>query len=259
MSQGYIEFEFDLPDALLVALIRVLNGLASMPLDGATARAVPEAQRIYQLFHEGNLVYIGKTDAQLGLRSRLSRHADKLLHRPALHPGDVHFKAVRILVFTAMDLETTLIKHYRASSLPGRVSWNGSGFGSNDPGRERETTNKAPEGFDTQFPVSIDIPGDYIRVGTQTVAEALAQLKGALPYTLRYETLRNARGKAQRGHPHLDLTLSEITISSSTLSVRELLISIVSVLPPGWQATHFVSHVILYKEARTYAHGEIIG
>jgi hypothetical protein len=30
---------------------------------------------------------------------------------------------------------------------------------------------------------------------------------------------------------------------------------ILKALPAGWQATEFVSHVILYKEHRTYMHG----
>ena len=258
MSEGYAEFEFDLPEALLAALTRVLDSLASAPLDEGTASTVPNAQGVYQLFHQGKLVYIGKTDAESGLRNRLRRHAVKLLHRPSLQPGSVHYKAVRIMVFTAMDLESSLIRHYGKLSSTGRIPWNNSGFGSNDPGRERETTNKAPEGFDAQFPISTEIPGNYVAPGTKTVAQALAVLKASLPYTLRYETLRGSTGRAQRGQPHPDLVAAAVEIPDTPFTVHQFLRIMMRALPAGWQATQFVSHVILYKESRGYAHGAII-
>ena len=258
MTPGYTEFEFNLPEALLTSLIVVLDGMETGVLNSVTASAVPEAQGIYQLFHEGNLVYIGKTDGQAGLRVRLARHASKLLHRPALATGSVTFKAVRIMVFTAMDLETNLIRHYGPLNPSGKVPWNGSGFGSNDPGRQRETTNKAPEGFDAQFPISIDIPGKYVPRGEFVVAQVLARLKAALPYTFRYETLRSALGHAQRGQPHKDLETSKVHLPEDcALTVRQILQLVLMVLP-GWQATQFVSHVIFYKELHHYTHGTVI-
>ncbi len=41
------------------------------------------------------------------------------------------------------------------------------------------------------------------------------------------------------------------------MSARELLRTVAQALP-GWQATAFPSHMILYKEHRTYIHGEVI-
>jgi hypothetical protein len=167
----------------------------------------------------------------------------------------VTFKAVRILVFTAMDLETQLIKHYRAS---GTVEWNGSGFGSNDPGRQRETTNAKPEGFDASYPISIDqsieiealVPGGVI-----AAAVGLNAIKKALFYTLRYETLRGPTGKAKRGHPHSDLLTATFTVPPAPYTVRNLMGAIVASLGPEWQATAFASHVILYKESKAYSFG----
>lgn len=256
MPQGYSEFEFDLPRALKAELIHLLDGMETGLLEPDNTSEVPEAQGVYQLFHQDTLVYVGKTDAEAGLRTRLTRHARKILHRPAL-TGSVRFKAVRIMVFTAMDLETQLIKHYRESA-GGAAAWNGSGFGSNDPGRERETTNKRPDGFDAQYPIDIDLPGEFVLPGTMTVGTALAGLKSALPYTLRYETLRNAQGRARRGQPHADLSATNVTIPDGPQTVRGLMRLMREALGPDWQATAFVSHVILYKESRQYQYGTII-
>lgn len=161
--EGFAEFEFDIPRALQAELIALLDGMESGLLKPEITAEVPEAQGIYQLFHGEELVYVGKTDAQAGLRTRLTRHSRKILHRPTL-TGAVRFKAVRIMVFTAMDLETQLIKHYRYGA-PGAVAWNGSGFGSNDPGLKRETTNKRPEGFDARHPIDIDLPAELHKDG----------------------------------------------------------------------------------------------
>lgn len=250
---GFKEFEFDLPGALKAELISLLDRMVTGLLQPDVTTEVPEAQGVYQLYYQDALVYVGKTDAEAGLRTRLSRHARKIMHRPTL-TGAVRFRAVRIMVFTAMDLETQLIKHYRALSSDAAV-WNGSGFGSNDPGRERETTNRQPEGFDNQHPINIDLPGEYLVPGTVPVATALANLKTVLPYTLRYETLRNERGRAQRNLPHADLLATNVTIPPPPQTVRGLMETIHSVLGPDWQATAFSSHVILYKENRPYQFG----
>lgn len=256
MKNGYAEFEFDLPSALQDELIRLFDRMHAAPLDVATTSSIEEVQGVYQLFHDGELVYIGKTDAEAGLKTRLSRHAKKILHRPTF-AGDVSFKAVRVMVFAAMDLETQLIKHYRGLHA-GAASWNGSGFGSNDPGRERETTNKPPKGFDPRYPISIDIPGNYLRTEGMSVAVALAELKSVVPYTIRYETLRGPTGRALANRPHPDLLAARITPPPGPQTVRGLLLAICTALGPNWQATLFPSHVILYKEEQSYKYGEIL-
>ena len=148
-----------------------------------------------------------------------------------------------------MDIESRVIAHYGSE-------WNGSGFGSNDPGRERETTNKPEQGFDALFPIDIDTPLSILQPGETTVHQALVSLKVALPYTLRYELEPGARGShAYRTRPNIDLPASTVTIPDHPLTIREALQFLVRALPNGWQATYFVSHVILYKENRTYTHG----
>ena len=91
--KGYLEFEFDLPNALLINLARALDGMESSELSTANVVDIPEAQGVYQLFHNNSLVYIGKTDAEAGLKKRLERHAWTIQHRRHLDPSEVSFKA----------------------------------------------------------------------------------------------------------------------------------------------------------------------
>lgn len=109
MIPGYVDFEFDLPGALLARLVQVLDTLPPATLSREFLDDIPDAQGVYQLFLDAALVYIGKTDAEAGLRKRLDRHRLKIQHRNGLDPNRVAFKAVRIYVFTAVDLETQLI------------------------------------------------------------------------------------------------------------------------------------------------------
>lgn len=247
---GFVEFEFDLPDALLTSIEAVFDRLDSAPLLPSNVEGIPEAQGVYMLLLRDDIVYIGKTDAEAGLKNRLSRHAWTIQHRLNLNPNEVTFKAVRVFVFTAMDLETQLIRHYRERKS---VSWNFSGFGSNDPGRQRDTTNVKPEGFDISYPIDIDRELDIDIGGNPTAAELLRAMKEVLPYTLRFE--RAARGGRQ---PHPDLTAARVMLPSRPFTTRALIVAAVRALAPGWQATALPSRVIIYRESRQYEYGTII-
>jgi hypothetical protein len=247
MTGGFVEFEFDLPEALLLGLTAKLAEMEGVPLVLANVVDIPEAQGIYMLLHRGNIVYIGKTDAEAGLRKRLERHAWTVQHRRNLLVEDVAFKAVRIFVFTAMDLETQLIRYYSP------VPWNNSGFGSNDPGRERDTTNLKPDGFDSSYPIDIDREIFINLPPLATAIAVVAALKAVLPYTFRVEGM--ARGKRL---PHPELEGAEISIPQQTYSARALISAIVRGLPKGWQATALSGRIIMYRETRDYPYGEVI-
>lgn len=233
---GYTEFEFDLPDALLNHLIKVLDALAPAPLRANAVSEVPEAQGVYQLFLDGKLVYIGKTDAEAGLRKRLDRHAFKIQHRTGLDPKRVSFRAVRIFVFTAIDLETQLIKHYAKDG----TAWNNRGFGANDPGRRRDRTRIRAVNFDALYPVDIDRPLDVDFSTASTVGEVVIRLKQALPYTFRYET--------EGRKPAIDLMVTPISLPAAPMSAHQVLEAATQLLPKGWQATSFLHQLILYPE-----------
>lgn len=239
---GFRSFEFDLPGALLLHLVRLLDEMESATLDNDGLDGVPEAQGVYQLFLDGQLVYIGKTDADAGLLKRLARHSRKTLHRQNLTPERVTFKAVRIFVFTALDLETQLVRHYTAEK---GTAWNGSGFGANDPGRERDTSK--PGRFDREFPIDIDRPLGIDLSGNATAANVAARMKSALPYTLRFQS--ESKGSRK---PHADLASTTVTMTTQSTSARLALQELTSQLPSGWQATALSALLILYKEHADY-------
>jgi hypothetical protein len=247
--KGFVEFEFDLPGALLHRLVEVFANMSAAPLTADVIGAIDDAQGVYQLFLDGELSYIGKTDAEAGLRKRLLRHAAKIQHRFGLDPARVTFRAVRVFVFTAVDLETQLIKHYNAKT------WNGSGFGSNDPGRERDTTTYKEEHFDACYPIDIDrsLPALLLPEMPTSAAKVLAYLRENLPYTFRAQ---NAGGKSRKPHP--DLCNPVAMPECSAWTARAVITSVVRQLPAGWQAVKLPSHVILYKEKKDYPSGELL-
>ncbi|MBA5689147.1 GIY-YIG nuclease family protein [Rugamonas apoptosis] len=253
-SPHFKEFEFDLPRALLRDLVALLDGLGSAPLESrAIETQIPEEQGVYQLFLDDKLVYIGKTDAEAGLRARLSRHSRKILQRKHLDPARVSFKAVRIFVFTAVDLETLLITYY--SDRDGRrPSWNSSGFGSNDPGRERDTTRLKVEHFDAQYPIDIDNHPIEVGVrGEMSAATLLAALNKAVPFIVRTQ---NAGGRSRQ--PHADLETTKVSVPEGPHSARAILRMAASALGPAWQITVLPGYVIVYKEQAIYHHAQVL-
>jgi hypothetical protein len=250
MPAGFVEFEFDLPDALLASLIRIFDRLDSVSLLPDNVSEIPEEQGVYMLLLKGKIVYIGKTDAEAGLKQRLERHAWTIRHRQNLSTSDVSFRAVRVFVFTPMDLEAQLIRHYRRTHP---LSWNLSGFGSNDPGRNREKTIQKPEGFDALYPIDIDQEVDSTFPRKGTAGQIAAALKRALPYTFRFEGL-GARSR----QPHHELQAAQVRLPQGALTTRKVIENIIQALPPGWQATLLGGRVIMYRENEMYEFGLII-
>lgn len=247
MIPGYVEFEFNLPDALLAQLVGVFDKIEPAPLVQQNILKVPEEQGVYQLFHapdsKPDLVYVGKTDSDSGLRARLNKHGRKIQHRVGLDPANVLFKAVRVFVFTAVDLEAQLIRHYGGVS---NVPWNGSGFGSNDPGKERDTTTYKDEHYDTQFPIDVERPIEFEVPMSASAADILRSLKAQLPYLIRFEVIkRNSR----TGHEDLETTQVTLNSASSTTPTG-IIKQVISALPKGWHATMLPSHIIIYKNDR---------
>jgi len=241
VTEGYAEFEFDLPAALLERLVSRFDEIEAAPLLPATVADVPEAQGVYQLWLKNELVYIGKTDAAKGLRHRLIRHATTIQHRQNLLPADVSFKAIRVFVFTAMDLEAQLIAHY------GGVAWQHSGFGSNDPGRNRDGTKLKPGGYDELYPIDLDQTLAINLSEAHTVGAVFSALKSALPYLFRYQSLAK------------EIAEIPFTISQPQPTARNIIQAALTVLPASWQATDLHSRLILYRETKDYEHGVVVG
>lgn len=246
-APGFRSLEFDLPTALLTQVVETFDRMESGWLSPATTASVPNEQGVYQLFHGGRLVYIGKTDAQAGLRQRLSRHAWTIQSRHNLDVAEMSFKAVQVLVFSAMDLETALIAHYRSSGR--NPAWNGSGFGSNDPGRNRDGTALRQDGFDATYPINVDLPLPRLGIADGVSAMSMLDtLSSALPYTLRYEK-----------SPQALAALRSARVSGDHATARQVMVAVCASLEGGWQATRLPGRVILYREEIDhYPGGEVI-
>lgn len=244
--------EFDLHRALLRDLIALFAEMSPAELNAESVAHLEDGQGVYQLFYQNELVYIGKTDLDAGLRLRLLRHSGKIRSRLNLNPSDVSFKAVQIYVFTAMDLESALIKHYKETV--GAPAWNLSGFGSNDPGRERDSSRLKDGHFDSRYPIDLELLIDTDFGQSPSAASILQHLKRVLPYLVRFQS---ARGGSRRPHP--DLLGTPVQLSGESQSVRSILTRLAAALAPDWQVTELPGYVIVYKERTTYSHGRVIG
>ena len=246
---SHAHFEIDIVSALSSQLVAAFSRLDIGALTDEQITSLPKGQGVYKLYHERSLVYVGKADS---LRKRLAEHRFKISGRHNIRAEDMGFKCLFVHPnWTALAPEDSLIKHYRQAG-EGECAWNGNGFGPHDPGRERETTNKAPDGFDAQYPIRRNWKCNWVKAGDYNVAELLKSVKSGLPYLLRFQTVKQG---SQKPHPdYRDLT---ITVQQDDMTAQDLLRAIAQALP-GWQATTFPSHMILYKEDRTYTHGQII-
>lgn len=240
---GFEQFEFALTDALITQLVKVLNQIAPAPLEIDYVSKIPNGQGVYQLWVDDQLEYIGKTDTDAGLTTRLAKHAAKISGRPALR-GRVEFKAVQVLVFTAMELETLLIRHYKGAGAP--MSWQHSGFGSNDPGRERDTTKYKKSHFDLRFPIDMSEPfGAKLSIPPGTsIKKVLKEMKSSLPYNIRFQRSKDLNTKIPQA----------LELSSAADGLAKLM----NYLPTGWQATNLPGYAILYKEKIDYKFGTVI-
>ena len=234
---GYAEFEIDIEAILRAALPAFFERISAAPLNASCLEALPTgAKGAYLLLNGSDIVYAGKTDTRHGFRDRLGRHLESVQHRVGLNPDRIHFKAVRIMVFSAFDIEAILIGEMRAASAEA-LPWNDSGFGSNDPGRRRD--GQEPAKFDRWFPIDIDRPLTMID-GRQSVSKILKFAKNSVPYLLRYQD-----------HSELDNTVIDLT-SITVVTMRILLRAAIAALPDGWQCTVLHNRIILYREIRKY-------
>lgn len=249
--RGYVEYEIDIEKVLRSELPQVVEAVPIAPLTIDAVMAIPAgAKGAYVLFENGHPVYAGKTDTTHGFRQRLGRHATTIQHRHNLDPATIGFKAIRILVFSNFDVEAILIKALRKANATA-LAWNTSGFGSNDPGHNRET--QEPAAFDVQRPIDIDRPLG-MRGGNWALLGLLVTLKDGLPYLLRFQT-DHLPGKRYPEHyrkGHEDQRFAPEVAVSETDTLRDLLRKVLQALPSGWRVTIFPDRAILYKEPDTY-------
>lgn len=241
-------FDLDIPRAIQAQLIGTFEALVPESLARLPELEVPSRIGVYGLFFDGRLVYVGKAGS---LSKRLTEHRFKIRGRQNTTAEEVGFACLTVNPnWAPYAPENILIQHFRTRGL---CEWNGNSFGSHDPGRKRETTNKPAEGFDQQFPIRSDWPCDWLERGTWPVVKVLTTMKKRLPYLLRYQT---SPGRGWR-KGHIEFDGRTVTIPEQGMPAREILRRVGGVLP-GWQATAFPSHLVLYRESHVYEHGEAL-
>ncbi len=242
-------FEIDIIEALSKQLLTALEALTPAALDEANIAMLEDEQGIYLLYYKAALVYVGKTENSLP--KRLRDHRQKVSGRKNIDLSDMGFKCLYVhRNWTALAPETALIRFFKDAG-EGGCAWNGNGFGPHDPGRDRETTNKPPDGFDAQYPIREEWLCDWVDVRDWNCRELLLSLKSNLPYLLRFQT--TDKNRFRDGHP--DYNDVVVPVPRESMTAAEL-VGLVASLLPGWQATAFPSHMILYKETRPYTHGK---
>ena len=237
-------FDFDLPGAVTEQLERRLQSMPSSTLTEETLKDLAQfqdqnkiQQGVYQLLLGEEIVYVGKAG---DVHERLRQHFEKLRGRQKLEMKDVRFRCLLLHGnWSTSANEGLLIAHYKAKE---HCKWNSSGFGTKDDGRERDGTE--PNWFDREYPINADYSCGEVP-DQITVRELLATLKAQLPFTFRYETERSK-------------SAIELDLRAVHRTARALITAAVQSLGEEWQATILRSHIILYKERRSYKHGEVI-
>ena len=232
-------FTFDLTGALAEQLDAALPALTPEPLSIGKLDDVDPIPGIYQLYLGGDLVYVGKADRNL--RGRLTDHHRKIVGRLNIEIADMTFTALYLEgTWIPVGPEQMLIKRREDQGV--KPPWNFNGFGINDPGRERDTTNFGPDHFDVLYPANLDFVISSVSQGTYLVSELLPVVKRELPYIFRYEN-QWAR--------HSDYLTSQVWVNSSP-GASELFDALVTALPSGWQIVALPGYVIMYKNVRAY-------
>lgn len=239
-------FEFDIATPLFEQMCVDFDKLQPLQLDEGNLAEVAEKPGVYGLHHKGDLVYVGKADDSA--RVRLRKHLRQLHGRQGISPDQVSFRCLHFAyTWDPFKPEGHMIERYSPT-------WNSKGFGPNDPGRERDTTNLADDHWHVRFPLDPQYVCEGIPVGQYDVLELLRLVAKNAPYWVRFQGNREPRNSAARvkyEQAHLDFAAAmPITVEADGMSVEELLLLAVASLPdPGqWQLTQLPSHLLLYRE-----------
>jgi hypothetical protein len=228
------EFRLSISQALTDQLHAALHKLNPAPLSLDEIGALEARQGVYQLYLEGDLVYVGS--AAKSLRARLTQHHWKIAGRQNISVEDVGFTCLYVDEdLTVLAPEDRLITVFQDE---GSCAWNGQGFGPHDPGRNRDKTILKPDHFDRQYPIRLDWPCEGIKAGATTARHLVRALKLELPYAYRYEN--KAANRA-------DYDAATVIVPRDNMTALELLVLLAGALP-NYQITALMGYVIMYKQ-----------
>lgn len=235
-------FVLDEERAIQEQLSEKLEARPWAPLTEGTAAKAVSMCGVYQLRVDGDLVYVGKTDDLLP--TRLRRHARVFGGRQGLKDETAECRWLGLpSPWDRRTNEAALVRQYGS----GHSLWNKTlkGFGSNDPGRERDT--QKPSEFDLRYPVdeayTVDVPAGPLLVG-----EYLKLVQGQLPYVLRYSGSK--RKKPTSGPLARILAETYKPAMAGKLPAEKFLVEMCRAVPlTGWQLVRLRYGFILYREA----------
>jgi len=203
-------------------------------------REIGSHQGVYVLHYDGKPKYVGKAN---NVADRLSQHLTKLSGRKGIARESIGYKSLLLdkSMSTAAN-EGLLIEMFLKEH---KDMWNGGGFGTKDPGKERDTTK--PGKFDQAYPIiddyAIELKTD--EHGGLKLSALFATMKSQLPYVFRFEV------------PAVELDKT-IILGSPERSARVLLQAAVTFLGEGWKGAIISYGMVLYKTTKQYPHGEEI-
>lgn len=230
------DFRLSVTLALRDQLNATLESIEPAPLRFDVLDLLEVRGGVYELFLDGDLVYVGKANSDLPGRLRI--HARKLAGRTGGLASRVQFRCVYVDEdLHAVSAERLLIDLQRAV---GGVAWNTNGFGNKDPGKRRDQTTIKSDHFDALFPIDLDYPVHVVLPPGLTSLHAVAlELKASLPYLWRFESTA-AVSELLRG---IELDSDEVP---DTQSARSWFEWFTRRAPAGWVTIALPGYVISY-------------
>ncbi|WP_059009837.1 GIY-YIG nuclease family protein [Streptomyces specialis] len=241
------DFTLSITKALGDQLAAALKGLDRAPLTEENIARLKEKPGVYQLYLNGEFVYVGKADKSLP--ARLRNHLRKISGRRNISPAEMAFSCLYVAEdFSALAPEQLLITHHKGQ---GNIPWNNNGFGNKDPGRQRDHT--IPNRFDVKFPIDLDRPVEGLSPGETTLRELLETIKVGLPYNFRYGTSEEFKTRS-------------VHVPAAGLTADQVFRLVSAETPAKWQITALMGYVIMYDDSpstyrsawRYYRDGQMI-
>lgn len=236
-------YSFDFLNTISHQLKTFIDELALTPLNPRTLHAFSAFQRennseqgVYLIHYDGAPVYLGKAD---DVAERLGNHYKKLLGRHNIEPDKIAYKAILLdrSMSTAAN-EEILIALFRKDY---EGMWNGKGFGSKDPGKERDTTKPGP--FDEKYPINEQHIVNFEST-SGSLDFYLKKAKAELPYHFRFEI------------PKQISRATQITLPNASLPADDFLQIIINNLGQGWKGVILSYGMIIYKTEHRYKYGK---
>ncbi|WP_405190424.1 GIY-YIG nuclease family protein [Streptomyces anulatus] len=231
-TQYHKDFTLSITRALGDQLAKALKVLARAPLTEENLARLKEKPGVYQLYLNGEFVYVGKADKSLP--TRLRNHLRKISGRRNITLDEMAFSCLYVAEdFSALAPEQLLITHYKGN---GEIPWNNNGFGNKDPGRQRDSTVLKQNHFDVLFPIDLDRPIEGLRSGGMTLQQLLDAAKAGLPYNFRYG--KSAEFKTRR-----------VDVPAAGMTADDVFHLVSAEIPAKWQVTALMGYVIMYDDS----------